>query len=228
MATRAQIDAQVRAQSALVDRAVADLRTFWRALPLSDPERARDLLMEFMPALVDKYGQAAGFAAAEFYDTLRADAATKRAFSAIVADADLDGVRASTRRLAGVLFGDNPETMLSGLGAVVDKQVKQVYRDTITKSATADPDASGWAREVRGEGCPFCRMLATRGAVYKRDTADFASHHHCKCAAVPEWGDAPEVTSRQYVASRRTSAMSDEQKRIHRERVRSYLADMDA
>lgn len=202
MATAAQVTRQSQIQAGVVNAAKAELLAFWRALDLSDPERARDALVEFMPALVRKYGNAAGAAAADFYDDLRADAVTRRAFRAIVADADDVAVTEATRRLAGSLFDGNVEAMLDGLGAVVDKHVKQVGRNTITRSSYADPDARGWAREIRGDTCDFCIMLASRGGVYTRETATFRTHHHCDCVAVPEWDQsAPEVTAAQYAAA---------------------------
>ena len=57
-------------------------------------------------------------------------------------------------------------------------------RDTIRNTAVADPRTEGWRRVTSG-GCDFCRMLAGRGAVYREDTADFASHDHCACSAEP-------------------------------------------
>ncbi|MBQ1163684.1 hypothetical protein KBZ21_37435, partial [Streptomyces sp. A73] len=31
----------------------------------------------------------------------------------------------------------------------------------------------------------FCKMLAVRGAVYERDTANFRAHEGCHCGVVP-------------------------------------------
>ncbi|MBQ1163438.1 hypothetical protein KBZ21_42380, partial [Streptomyces sp. A73] len=33
--------------------------------------------------------------------------------------------------------------------------------------------------------CAFCKMLAVRGAVYERDTANFRAHDGCHCGVVP-------------------------------------------
>ncbi len=44
-----------------------------------------------------------------------------------------------------------------------------------------------------GETCPFCLMLASRGAVYySEETAGANSHYHahCRCQIVPSWDDA--------------------------------------
>jgi hypothetical protein len=118
--------------------------------------------------------------------------------------------------------------MIAGLEAIADKQIKQVGRDTITRSSIADPDAAGWERVVTNRSrtgpCKFCRGLASRGAIYREESADFAAHHKCSCDAVPSWDkSAPSVSARQYEASRRTSKMTEEQKRVHRERVAAWL-----
>ena len=66
-------------------------------------------------------------------------------------------------------------------------------------------------------------MLAGRGAVYKADTARFASHTNCHCTAAPVFNgqDGEEASALQYVASKRRQTERD------RERVRTYLAQMD-
>lgn len=90
-------------------------------------------------------------------------------------------------------------------------------RDTIVDTVRNDPTAAGWQRVTAGSACGFCRMLAGRGAVYKEDTADFASHDHCHCSALPIYGELRTV--RDYVPT--TRSVSD----VDRARVRKWLAD---
>lgn len=69
-------------------------------------------------------------------------------------------------------------------------------RATVLESAVADPQASHWQRVTSGEPCAFCAMLATRGAVFSADTADFEAHDHCSCSAeVAYEGSAMPLTS---------------------------------
>lgn len=56
-------------------------------------------------------------------------------------------------------------------------------RDTVIESVAADPQVSRWQRVTSGDPCAFCAMLATRGAVFSADTADFEAHDHCSCSA---------------------------------------------
>lgn len=58
-------------------------------------------------------------------------------------------------------------------------------RETVLQSTQSDRKALGWARATSGRACSFCALLASRGAVYGKDTADFQAHDHCSCSAEP-------------------------------------------
>lgn len=217
------IDAQV--QAAIVAEAQAELREFWRSLPLDNIELAKFELQKFMPYLVDKYGKAAGTAAAEFYNELRADSRVRRRFTAYVEAAPLEAVSRATQRLAGSLFGDDLNSVLPGLAAVVNKAVRGTARSTIVANTNRDPQASGWYRIARAASCNFCVMLSGRGAVYRESTVRFAAHHSCRCRAAPSWDPkAPSIHAFAYEASRRTSDMTPAQLEAHRARVRTWIA----
>jgi hypothetical protein len=47
-------------------------------------------------------------------------------------------------------------------------------------------------------------MLIGRGAVYSEAGADFASHDHCNCSAVPAFGGQPRPVKPYTVSPRRT------------------------
>ena len=83
--------------------------------------------------------------------------------------------------------GQSPQAAArNGLVKVVGQMTRLVLaggRETILGSAAADPRASRWQRVTSGEPCAFCAMLATRGAVFSADTADFEAHDHCSCSA---------------------------------------------
>jgi len=229
MATAAEITVQARIQSAVVKSALVELRGYWASLNLAKPEATRDALLEFMPYLNGKYGTAAGSAAATFYDELRDAAGVTGRYRATVLAFDPEPTVTATRRIAGELFGATPQIALVGLAAMVNKQVLDVGRNTTAQASISDPRASGWHREIRGDTCKFCRMLASRGAVYKKATASFAAHHDCDCVALPSWdSSAPEATTRQYVASQRTSSMTPEQKARHQASIAGYLEDIPA
>jgi len=220
----------------LVER---DLRAFWGTLDLNRPGAARDALLGFVPELTRTYGDAAATVAADWYDDQRAAAgATGRYRAQLASPASADRVQQRVRYGAGHLFTPNPEQTLVFLDSAVQGYVAQPGRLTIRDSALADPAAAGWQRVTQPNSCKFCRMLAGRGGVYKRETATFASHDDCNCAAVPSWDpDAPEVGVEQYQASVRIQDLRDRaaegsqeaqrQLDAHRSRVREFVADMD-
>jgi hypothetical protein len=74
------------------------------------------------------------------------------------------------------------------------RHVANAGRGTIAATALGDTKAKGWARVTDGRPCAFCAMLASRGPVYKEDTALFAAagrkyHDRCGCFAVPFYRD---------------------------------------
>lgn len=108
----------------------------------------------------------------------------------------------------------NALTLTSG---AVARLVLNAGRETTTATITADPEASGWQRVLGSGGCPFCRMLAGRGAVYGAASADFASHDHCGCSAEPVYGGTGRSV-RDYAPSTRNIGNAD------RARVRAWIA----
>lgn len=228
MATASDIATIRAANRGVVALATRDLRAFWSSLNLDRPEAARDALLRFVPVLTAQYGEVAATVAADFYDDLRLEAGVRPGFRARMAETvPAEAVVARTRFGAQHLFTEAPGQALAFLTGAVSKYVLQPGRSTIAGSAKADPAASGWHRETRPGACDFCRLLAGRGAVYRRETARFAAHDDCGCVAVPSWdASAPEVPVSAYVASERTSAMTPAQREAHNQRVRDYIADL--
>ena len=59
-------------------------------------------------------------------------------------------------------------------------------RDTLLGAVQGDRAALGWQRVTDASPCAFCRMVASRGAVFKSDaSAAFQAHGHCGCTAEP-------------------------------------------
>jgi hypothetical protein len=170
----------------LVVFASRDLDALWREV--RDAAEARTALQDVLPALIDTYGLAAASLAADWYDELRDKVAAKGAFTAIPTDIK----DAGTQALIG--WATSTANDLPGLQGLVlggmQRRIANFSRLTVTESSIADPGALGWERVGSGE-CDFCRMLIGRGAVYSEATADFASHDHCRCSAVPAFDGEP-------------------------------------
>lgn len=211
---------------ALLER---DIRDVMRALNSSNPEAARDYLLIMMPDLVSRYGERVSGLAADVYDELRFEQGARTAFRAeAVASTYATAVTPTVRRVAGDLFTGDWDAALAGLLDKVPKYALDAGRMTIVENAYADPDSGGWSRVTRAGACNFCVALAARGRVYRRSTAPFAAHGHCRCSAVPSFDkDAPEVPVDAYVASVRTTNMSPAAKARQRLRTREWIASLD-
>jgi hypothetical protein len=139
-----------------------------------------------LPRLVETYGLAAATFAADWYDDLREVKGVAGRFTAIPADVGTEGAEALAGWGVGPLYQVEPDftaarTLIEG---GLQRRIANASRLTVVQSSLADPAAAGWQRVGAG-GCAFCQMLISRGSVYSEAGADFASHDHCNCAAVP-------------------------------------------
>lgn len=193
-----------RQANAGLSKLVRDLlEAFFRSLDLSRPEDARDALLEYVPVLVEQYGEVAATLAAEFYEELRGSSGAAGRFTALTAGSVPAGaVQAKVRFLATHLWTPTPDVMLGGLVTAADKYVKQPGRDTIAKNAKRE--GIRFARVPTGDTtCAWCLMLASRDAVYaSRESAGDINdtghgdgfHGFCDCEVVPirKASDYPE------------------------------------
>lgn len=202
----------------LVRLASIDLDVLWRNV--DDAVVARELLVDILPQLVDVYGSAAGTLAADWYDDLRDELEVEARFSAIVAELP---ERSQLDALAGWavsdLFSAEPDfaRSLTNAQGGLQRLIANVGRSTVIGSSIEDPRARGWQRSAAG-GCGFCQMLASRGAVYSRQTVDFGAHDHCRCTAVPAF-EGRELLVQPYTPSSRVVTDAD------RARTREWMQE---
>lgn len=183
----AEVRAHRRDLQVLTATAAGDLRVLFREFTTA--EDARDGLMDVLPRLVGMYGAAAATLGADWYDDLRDLAGVRGRFTAIPAELpDVGRTDALARWGVGPLFAATPDfaSALTLVSGGLQKIIANADRQTIQRSSTEDRRARGWARAGTG-GCDFCQMLIGRGAVYTEATADFETHDHCGCVAVPEF-----------------------------------------
>ena len=197
--------------------ALIDLEALWRQV--EDAVIARDLLADILPDLAAVYGSAAGSLSADWYDDTRTEAGATPGFRASVADVvDRERTDILARWAVEPLFDSDPDftAALARAQGGLQRIITDVGRQTVTSSSIADPEARGWQRSASG-GCGFCQMLASRGAIYSESTVDFGAHDHCRCVAVPAFGDARPV--KPYAPSPRDVTDAD------RARTRQWMAE---
>lgn len=109
---------------------------------------------------------------------------------------------------------------LARLEPIIQKEVAAGFWNTTVENTRRDPEAVGWRRHAREGACRFCRHLASKGAIFKKDTVDFAAHLNCYCTVSPVFNgeDGPEADVMQYVASQRKRTAAE------KKRLREYLA----
>lgn len=208
MPSRSDVLRLDRAQSQISSAASRDLRTVVRALDLSSPTSSRDALLEAYPAIAMQYGDVSATVAAEWYEDTRQRARGGTFAAQLAALPVIERAEQSVRWAADALFTDTPWNIESLLGGSLERMLGDSSRDTVTENVNRDNAAVGWHRIARAIGCDFCVMLSQRGAVYKKQTATFASHDNCHCKAAPSWDpSAPEVEAMAYEASDRMEAV---------------------
>lgn len=202
--------------SSLVALATRDLDAFWAEIAVyeaaayaGDAQAAatlRTALMDVLPTLAGQYQDAAIALTADLYDL-------ERLRLNIDGDFRADGI--SIPDGGHVLAGWALKEAVDGSGLYglikggLTKRVMQAANRTVMNATHADPRATGWQRVARSSGgCTFCRMLAGRGAVYSRETADFAAHGNCLCVATVAW-DGREIPVKPYTPSLRASTPAE-------------------
>ena len=132
-------------------------------------------------------GSAAATLAADAYDEMRDEAEIAGRYRATPTTLpDVGRTNSLANWAVQPFFDPTPDRSKSieRASGGLQRTIANGSRYTIAHSSVDDPRAHGWQRIGRG-GCGFCAMLIGRGAVYSAKSADFASHDHCNCSAVP-------------------------------------------
>lgn len=155
----------------------------FNSLRLNRPEEARDLLLEYVPELVAKYGDIAATAAAEWYEQVRSGQVDGAYNALTVPSVDSAVVQGSVRYAAGDLFTDSPLQTLALLSGAMQRWVMYSGRQTVARNARHDPSQPRFARVPTGDKtCAFCSLMASRGFVYyTKQTAGLTREYHDEC-----------------------------------------------
>ena len=135
------------------------------------------VVQEAYPVVVDPFIAASGQVSAEWYSSLDPEAE----FAVEAAPPPATAALQTNVRWA--------LTQLDPIGALTGSAERQVFsmsRDTV--AVNADRERVRFARYASANACPWCRVLATRGAVYRAADLAVKGHDNCHCIAVPERG----------------------------------------
>gem|GEM_PF-1972578 len=148
-------------------------------------------------AILYEYAQMAGGAGADFYSELRAEAGLRGFQPKIVTGLNSPAVKAVARWSIGPMYGAEPNAYAarSRLEGGIQRLVADADRKTVAANVERDPARARWYRATSAKACAFCAMLATRGAIYRSSESALRSHNHCRCLAVPIFGDKYKLPS---------------------------------
>lgn len=197
-------EAAQAAQAGLAVVVASQVRQFVDAVVPGDAEQSSRRLQVLLAAVVKKYGPASAALASQFYQRQRLEAGVPgrlyvRPASLPPQEQVAKTVDWVTQPLAATPASD--AVVGERLTGAAEKLVLDVGRSTVIDTAKSDPKARGWARVPEPGACYFCALLATRGAVYKKETVGFRSHDHCRCHAEPVFNAyEPSAQVRQWQA----------------------------
>lgn len=148
-------------------------------------------------ALVDRQFDVSSGLAVNYYELFRAAEGVGGSSTPLLAEPLSSPLIATSLRVTGPYTAKHliaardaqvAEKTLVRLSGSVSRLVSTGGRDTLERSVRADSRALGWARVTSGKACAFCRLLRSRGAVYKSEPSSrFQAHDHCSCSSEPIW-----------------------------------------
>lgn len=138
-----------------------DLNVLWSNASSLSSEEFRALIAEAYPELVLPYSAMASEVGAQWYESTPSDTA-----GYLVKQADLPTSERLTSSALWALKTGTGDAALPLLGGSGERAIFDGLRDTIDLNVESEPGAM-WARHASANACSFCRVMATRGAVYR-------------------------------------------------------------
>lgn len=196
-------------QAALGMAAMAAIRELWPALDPADILSTFPDLQAVSASIGAQHSLAGVSLAADYYEDHRLAQGVDSPFRIPVIEAPVpvqievyiekataDLLAEVTRVADEILYAELATQLQAELEGSVAKVVGDAGRNQLIAAIEADREAKGWARVTRPDACSFCRMLATRGAIYKSErTANFRAHvpvngrgGTCQCTVEPLFG----------------------------------------
>lgn len=174
MATLAQVEQRRRATLDLATLAMSDTNYLVRELANEDPELVAQTLREYLPHLVDPYAAAIGeLTISDYLNDRAAAGVTGRYTQPARAALPTTGRIQALAGWVGQTLIDNPELIVyagSKLAGGVSRVLFDVQRETTWDLAAGDSGSVRYQRMASPGCCAFCAMLASRGAVYSKDS----------------------------------------------------------
>ena len=204
MIPREQFDAYNEAVANLSDGAQREIESGIWAWMQTDEGRAasvaecREYAKGIMSGVIQRYDEAAGSLAAEWYDKQAADNHVKLPAAITATVYNPDTVDETARYQAKKLAKGDLRGFAKYCGELGRNDVLRSLNETIIQNVGRDRKKGvRFARVTTGaETCTFCIMLASRGAVYhtRKSAGEFRKFHRgCDCKVLPGFEDDPDA-----------------------------------
>ncbi|QCX81268.1 hypothetical protein C9F11_38425 [Streptomyces sp. YIM 121038] len=205
-----------QAQLGLTTLLLRDLRGLRRLINPARLQVTVPTWIEAVAALVARYSEVAATLAADFYDGERDAAGMPGLFTVPLTDAPPDSQMSNSLRWATKDLWPRDEAAdattaqlapfdvrlgaaMAKADGAVQKLVADRGRATLRQAVGADPQAVAYARAAALGACSFCKLMASRGQVYRtagsagveaneRFTGDASVvkfHDNCHCVIIP-------------------------------------------
>lgn len=194
MLSRAAFDRYDRQVRNIADGAADYTRRMVSAYLGQNPDASvaecREFAREVMAEAVRIYGDASATAAADYYDSVMEKASNGAKPALLHSEVDAEQVEKVARYQAGKLIKGDTQGFVKECASYASDATRQAANRTMIKNAQRDGRRGvRYARVPTGaETCTFCRMLSSRGFVYRSEkSANLFEHNHrgCNCAVVP-------------------------------------------
>ncbi len=185
---------QLRVTSQIKTLTARDLIKLWDVLDIEDMTRSWAVLEEALRDITATYGDISAASAIDFLESAAEAAGRPSAVIPMAAVAPDEQVGSMMRWGLGPLWEETPRPSmaLKRLAGGAGRLSLQPGRNTVLDYVRRE--RIRWAFVPQGTAtCPFCLMLASRGAVYHTEQPRY--HEFCDCSITPihEDQDVPQV-----------------------------------
>lgn len=148
-------------------------------------------VVDLARSVVPANSRMASALSAGYYDGIRVASNVKSDYDAIsydtVDDDELDAAYYAVAK--DYASGKATVPLYSLMGDTSSRFTRYASNETIRLNAVSDPARPKFAIVPSPSACVFCLMRASNGYTYP-STANVESHNHCKCQAVPVFGNS--------------------------------------
>lgn len=169
------IDAHRDELDAILAFLAAELATQWpRFTAGAAAASIQAALVDLSVDIVERYGEMAAGAGADWYEEMRAEANVRGQFTvAPVVSVNHDQIVGNVGYALGPLLGATVDdaAALSRLDGALQRLVLDAERETVLAAVEGDPARPRWYRYASATACAFCAMLSSRGASYRNEAS---------------------------------------------------------